>query len=142
MPIENIEDTIEEHDWAVITVGSGSGNPQFSYTIGLAAMNHPELIIAGISPQISHRLFTDAYNRIKNENLCLVDGSTLTDLATMETRFVKVSDAGKKTMMVQAYNHYDSWNFEALQLVWPDVEGNFPWDDDFNEEFKAVQPII
>jgi hypothetical protein len=39
---------IEEFGWAVRHVGAGLGKPAFSYTVGLMALSHPELVMIGM----------------------------------------------------------------------------------------------
>ena len=39
-------------------------------------------------------------------------------------------------------NFYKVDNFPALQLVWTDRKNNFPWDKQYEEEFKYRQPLL
>jgi|SRR5579863_4492150 hypothetical protein len=38
--------------------------------------------------------------------------------------------------------YYHEKEFPALQLVWPDFKGKFPWENDFEERFKKDQIIL
>ena len=33
-------------------------------------------------------------------------------------------------------------DFEALQLIWPDTAGVWPWDAAASEGFRASQPLL
>jgi len=41
-----------------------------------------------------------------------------------------------------AINYYNSVNFPALQFVWTDRNNKFPWNADYEEEFKYRQPML
>src|SRR5438445_2793259 len=47
---------IDEHGWAVRHVGAGTepGQAAFSYTVGLTAMGHPEVIVTGLPFDHAH----------------------------------------------------------------------------------------
>ena len=36
---------------------------------------------------------------------------------------------------------HEGEDFEAVQLVWPDKQGRWPWDD-AREGFRALQPVL
>ena len=38
--------------------------------------------------------------------------------------------------------YYKNANYPALQCIWPDRQGRFPWDDDFPATLRAIQPIL
>lgn len=40
------------------------------------------------------------------------------------------------------YNQMKGVESHGLQLVWPDREGNFPWDAGYAAEMRAVQPTF
>ena len=45
------------------------------------------------------------------------------------------------------YFGYGIWykrsaDFPALQLIWPDKQGKFTWDEDFNPDWKFMQPLL
>jgi hypothetical protein len=37
---------------------------------------------------------------------------------------------------------YEGLDFPVLQSVWPDKEGNFPWEPEFSSELNALQPLL
>ena len=46
-----------------------------------------------------------------------------------------------------AYLGYGGWfhggpRFPALQVVWPDAEGRFPWERWFSHALRDVQPLL
>jgi len=49
MPAELVE-LIDRHGWAVRHVGAGDqpGEAAFSYTVGLTAFGHPEMVVVGM----------------------------------------------------------------------------------------------
>jgi hypothetical protein len=37
---------------------------------------------------------------------------------------------------------YEGDGFDAVQLVWPDKQGRWPWQDDVRDGFRALQPVL
>jgi hypothetical protein len=38
--------------------------------------------------------------------------------------------------------YYDGDAFPALQCVWPDKQGRFPWEAEFEERYRRMQPLL
>jgi hypothetical protein len=133
--------------WTVLAVMPTENQPvdPFAYTVGLwRTFDHPELIITGMSGENSHAVIADLIARFpeKGEKL---------EARHYEKLFVgvkgdydgclrEVSDANRDSMMKGAlrWNAYEY--FPALQIIWPDTVGVFPWEDGYDRRF--IQPIL
>jgi len=42
------------------------------------------------------------------------------------------------------YGHwfYKGWDFPVLQIVWPDKQSFFPWEESFNPDWRFKQPLL
>ena len=63
-------------------------------------------------------------------------------LADFAVRFVTVDKACYQDYFGYASWFYKSWDFPALQIVWPDKKAPYPWDEGFNPDWKSAQPLL
>ena len=136
--LADLQEKIEAHGWAVRHVGAGpDGEPRaFSYTIGLTALGHPELVVVGM-PFESAQDFLNLAGELVRDGRRFRTGTTTADLTDgARVAFVPVHDDSGLTAVEQVYG-----TVEALQLVWPDSAGRMPWDDDHANP-PSTQPLL
>jgi hypothetical protein len=151
MAHKHLEDNIDEFGWTAVGTQTEDGIP-FLYTIGLMEKyNHPEIIVTGINMGQAKAIVDIAVSRIANGRQFgageisneVIDGP---DGAEAKVKFVQTSLHCRMHYMCQAYYHHNENDFQALQMLWPDTNGNFPGDGDFDEKFKAqlllTEPVI
>lgn len=137
--ISKMRDHIADSDigWSAMSVFPVEvGGIAFTYTVGLTeTFNHPELIVYGLSHELSHGILSCAVDLIR-KGTRFEDGGTYEDV--LEGYKVKAVDHGM-TPLNLATEFYDE--FEALHLQWPDSEGRFPGDPDvdWSVELHQVQ---
>ena len=63
-------------------------------------------------------------------------------LGDYDVRFLTVDKGWYKDYF--GYGHWfnQTWNFPALQIVWPDKQALFPWEENFNPDWKSGQPLL
>ncbi|WP_081437972.1 DUF4262 domain-containing protein [Pseudofrankia asymbiotica] len=123
--------TITEQGWALQGVGADPCLPRHVYTIGLTAYDHPELVVVGLRTQPAAHLLNTlgeqvrAGTRLTSRHQCTdfpgwprlalldVDPGTSADLLTFANR---------------RYQTPDGPPVDALQIVWCDPAGHFPWE--------------
>ena len=134
---------VREHGWLRTSVLEDDSGPGFSYTTGFFVSNRqPELIIFGMKHEIAHDIFWDLYREGKaNRSLP----------AAMRTNAVFANlPAYVFSVAKRFYSDYLGWSrwfyggdaFPCLQIVWPDREGVFPWEDGFNTDLYDLQPDL
>ena len=105
-------------------------SPGFAYTIGLfKTYGYPELICFGLHPDLLHSVLWSGKE--------LLDKQPRPDLSLLPVDY-------------DWYKHYfgygawfnQSWDFPVLQIVWPDKQARYPWEEDFNPAWKAGQPLL
>lgn len=142
-----IDSFVKKGIWGCLFV-SGDGDLPFAYTVGLSARGCAELIIVGyFPPDIAKTLVNGAGLLMVREKFKAFEVSVpYLGIANAPTRFVIVSEQCKQQYMVQAFNYFGNWNFNAQQLVWPDMKGKYPWEHpsqfDEGEVFQNWQPIL
>lgn len=141
---DNIRRNIEEFGCSVTSVVDPDGvDPPFSYSIGLAkTTSQPEIIVVGLRPQLGHWLI-DEYSGRSKAGVVFSPGVLYEGfLEGFEVQFGTVSRENREKYMLSAAWLHDGPDFEALQLLYPNTSGVWPWDDDADEWFKANQPIL
>lgn len=145
LALEKVAADVEEYGWHLLLISGDEGSTGFLYTVGLwSTFQHPELL-----------LFST--------------GSDPTKLAGYVDRMVKAIAAGERYEPGRRYDgafgkfsgavreidprwyphflgtggaHYGHFDFPAVQLFWPDAEGRFPWESEFDLPLVDRQPLL
>jgi hypothetical protein len=134
---------LEEWGWFVLSVGAGDSEPAFSYSIGLYEhFQHPEIILFGLDFTVMHGLINDAAGKIKEGSRYLDRYRDANLLKDYECEFRSVRRDRYEGLLNYALWYYQGKEFPALQLVWPDSRGTFPWESGFDERFRKDQLIL
>ncbi|GAA0458799.1 hypothetical protein Ade02nite_97060 [Paractinoplanes deccanensis] len=115
-----IEGLIAKHGWAIQGVGGRTpADPGCFYTVGLTAAGRPELCLAALSPPLSAQLLNAAVKIHLGAEL--KHGDETGDVASVPLRVISAPEL--EMNVAQAL--YGP-QVLAVQLVWPDSEGNWP----------------
>lgn len=117
--------------------------PGFAYTIGLyKTFGHPEIICFGLPAKSMQALLNDACGRIR-EGLTLTPGKLYKEfLEDYNVLFLEVNKASYRDYVGYAGWFNGNFDFPLLQLVWPDKQRLFPWEENFNPDWKFIQPLL
>ena len=134
---------VEKYGWHAAMLETDGYLPTFVYTIGLyKTFGHAELISFGLKLELLHGLLCDCAELIEN-------GYTIESykpynqfLDRYPVQFIPVLGAHYPEYFGYAGWFYGSWDFPAIQLVWPDMEGRFPWEEDFNDNLYLKQKLL
>lgn len=130
---------IDQFGWAVRNVGAGAakGEAAFSYTVGLTAMGHPEVVVTGLPFNVAHTFLNDIGQEVRDgqefPSGLVTDGLTAPDAPVV---FIRVDDDRGLTAVARVYGRV-----EAVQMVWPDSSGRLPWVDGYRNPPDA-QPLL
>lgn len=106
--------------------------PPFAYTIGLFGLNHPELLMVGVPPNVASVVLGALGQRIRaGENL--MPGSLIT-LDEWPRRIIpeEVPNPGEIVLWSNDfYQRPPEHSVPVLQLTYDDAAGRFPWDDGY-----------
>lgn len=139
---ESIKRIVDQHGWFVGKLPATDYLPSFCYTIGLwKNYQHPELISFGLTP--------DTLGAILNIGGEMVEGGQRLEPNQEYDEFFEqgtamILDVDERNL--GDYFGYGLWYnggaFPAMQIVWKDRNGKFPWEDGFEEEFIYRQPLL
>lgn len=118
--------------------------PGFAYTIGLySKYNHPEIITFGLHSDLMGALLNHARDMVK-QGITLQPGKPYEDFLQGYTiQFLEVRKEHYADYVGYAGWFYDNtFDFPLLQLVWPDKQHHFPWEEAFNPDWKFRQPLL
>jgi hypothetical protein len=136
-------DDIAREGWAAISVFPTTASPghYFTYTVGLGEHHHhPDLIVVGMTPEVSHGVLNAAYQAIQGGTRFEPDTYSTEVLVGLRVAVLEVLEPLGALPMSMCQHLFG--RVSGLQLVWPDTEDRFPWDDDFEERFRDRQPRL
>ena len=122
---------------------NGLVQPSFTYTTGIfKCTGKPELIITGLNPNVAHFVCNYYCKRIQS-------GKTF-ETSTFYNGFIEGFDVMFKKMRKTRYDNwlglsnwfYEGEHFDVYQMIYPDVDGTFHWDDRASEELKFLLPEL
>lgn len=123
-PLDELRRLIAEHGWAVRHVVDPDPARCLSYTVGLTAHLHPEVVMTGLPPDVAHTFLNNAGRIVVREHGHFAPGEETTLLADGHVfPVIAVTDTSALTAVAQLYGEV-----RAVQVVWTDSRGNLPWD--------------
>jgi Domain of unknown function (DUF4262) len=140
--LKKVADDIRKFGLAVITIPSDGKVPTLAYSVGLwGSYHHPEIVVFGLPPEVGHTIINDIGRLVKNGKR-FKDGDIIKKLSNLPMAFVEVPKDRFEGHLTVALTYYEHAEFPALQLVWPDRQGRFPWQETFDEKLRRAQPIL
>lgn len=135
---------IEEFGCHLILIEADNYLPGFVYSIGLfQKFNHPEIICFGLKKDVMAAIINHACDLIKNGEILVPNKLYSGFLQGYSIQFVELAKEFYQNYLGYAGWFYNrSFDFPALQLVWPDKQQKFPWEEDFNSDWKFKQPLL
>lgn len=143
-----IQSTTDEHirkfGHTVITVAGGENEPPFAYTIGMTETDkHPEILVFGLPQSVAQYILNAVAERVRKGHR-LADGDVLNQIANVPCAIKSISRGAASFYTFQALYRYEKAAVqpEFVQLVLPDRNGRFPWDDGYSKDMAKVQPEL
>lgn len=140
--VDQIRELIAAHGWAVLSQEREGVNPPFSYTVGLAAKDLPELILVGLEPAIARSALNRTASRLAAGEKLRNGQPLLEIIAGMSVIPRSVPPDVAERMM--RFTHLLAMNkpWSAIQIVWPDPAGRFPGDPQYDTGWLSLQPML
>ena len=134
---------IREHGWFRTGVFGDDEGPGFSFTTGFwVSVTQPEVIIFNMKEDIAHDVFWDLYRDAQSGKALPVGKRTDAVFANLPAYVFPVAKKHYRDFLGWSRWFYGGDDFPCLQLVWPDQAGRFPWEPEFDIEFKVDQPDL
>jgi hypothetical protein len=132
---------VREHGWAVQGVHGGTESPPFAYTVGLTNFDrHPELVIFGVDHDTAAAILNELSGRVQAGER-LTAGQRLEGLVEAAYPMVLLAVHDPASHLAVACRLLGD-ELTALQVVWPDPAGRFPWEPAHDPRFLVMQPLL
>ncbi len=138
---------IAQHGWYGVKVREQETHPGWEHSIGFGErLGQPEIIVFGLDYEISHGLIWAVYHRLR-AGADYGDGTIASGIIEgLECQFRTVMPVYFDDYLPAARLRHDRRGsvhpFRALQLIWPDESGRFPWEDGSDPDFAGHQPLL
>jgi hypothetical protein len=136
--LDRMRQLITRYGWAVQYVEADRARPGWAYTVGLTPRGVPELLITGKPPDESCAVLNRVAEHVLHaeppdpgDQVPLVGGPLV--------EFVRVQRPD--VHLLTSVTFYGSEQVHALQLVWADERGRWPWDRGFRAR-RGGQPVL
>ncbi|QES87348.1 DUF4262 domain-containing protein [Rhizosphaericola mali] len=139
-----VNDNIEKFGCHLTLIEADNYMPAFVYSIGLfKKFGHPEIICFGLNIDVMASIINHACDLIKNGETLKIGKSYRGFLESFPIQFILVDKAYYQNYVGYAGLFYnETFDFPLLQLIWTDKQNNFPWEEDFNPNWKFKQPLL
>jgi hypothetical protein len=119
-----------------------SEDPPICYSAGLErTWEHPELLVYGLDFDDAKTVLTGLVMEI-SKGARWSHGDVDVQTFSRPIAFVEIPNAEYSGRMSVTIMVYEGYEFRALQVVTPDAEGRFPWDDGCDPAHVAAQPVL
>ncbi len=141
---------VNKHGWTGIYVGTYNVAQAWTYSIGFdETLDQPEVVIFDLRKESANALLWQAYNELKDGKLRFEDGAPWgVEGPKPVWRKVDPSQISGVANWLglaqrQRFNRTGQRaGLEAFQLVLPDPEGHYPWDQAYDEHLRPRQPAL
>ncbi len=123
-PLDDLRDKINAYGWAVRNVLDSDPAKCLSYTVGLTAHEHPEVVMTGLPPEVGTAFLNIVGEIVVREGGRFAAGDVTTELA--EGPAMPVLEVADKSDLTAVHAIYG--DVPALQIVWTDSAGRLPWN--------------
>jgi hypothetical protein len=135
--LDHMRGLVGMHGWAVVGVEGDGVHPPFAYTVGLTPRDRPELVVTGLDPCPATRLLNAAAEYLLDtavpapgESMRIGDGPVM--------EIVRVTEPTAHLLVAAEF--YGKLT-QALQLVYVDDRGHWPWCPDYHGS-QGGQPVL
>ena len=143
-PRENlIHNDVRRLGWHVVRVNAGAGEPAYAYSIGLQkSFAQPEIIVFGLPPATLQAIIDRLAADVRGGARFAAGDRTGAALEDCQCTFREVPERFHASHFGYAVRFYGDAGFNALQCIWPDRRGCYPWEPEFDEELRPVQSVL
>lgn len=132
-----VQGMLEEHPWVVIGVDRDGYRPPYSYTVGLTEFGHPELVITGLAKDRAANVLIAAAEKVLDHGAPAAGAR----IKLPGKRPGEVVQVAEPSVHLGVAADLFGERVAALQLVYADVQGRWPWDKHFRDG-RAGQPVL
>lgn len=140
---EKALEDIDKYGCHILHVFEGEGNPRFTYSIGIEkTTGRPELIVTGLKRELAQSIINEYNRRVRSGETFQVDEYYDGFLGGFQVTLKRMEKKHYREYLGWALWLYQGLDFDVLQLIYPTVEGLWPWDDDAPDDFLWFLPRL
>lgn len=142
---------IEQCGYEIVQVSPAHGTPGWAYTVGLwHTLHHPELLVFGLHPMVADAMLAHVVDEIRagkplqpdQEYRHLLELPMPGLITGVRCTFKPVAPVWYDPFLGWAEWFYGEAGYPVFQCICADPAGHFPWEDDFGEEWRPMQPLL
>jgi hypothetical protein len=134
---------VKAYGWHVLNVGSTDELPPWAFTIGLFhTYGHPEIVVFGLPQEVAHFLLNEVASGVKDGRSVELGEERAGLLEGVGCTFRSVDPRWYRAILGYAGWFYGGTDFPAVQCIWPDREGYWPWEPGFRMDWIPQQPLL
>ncbi len=134
---------IEKNGCHIIHDEDDDTRPSVTYSIGMKkSIQCPDVAITGMDKDTAHFLINEYLYRIRDGETFEAD-KTYDEFLEDALITFKVMDKGYyESVCPHALWFYDNDDFTMLHLIWPDIDGVWPWQKKASKEYRWLMPRL
>lgn len=136
---------VGKYGWHCTSVSGGLANvgAGFAYTVGLFhTYRQPEFIIFGFDPWIAHGILGILAEAAAAGRMYALDKPCAALVENYDCVFVEVPRSRFNDYVFSASWFYAGRDFPLYQVIWPDREGRYPWNEGATPDPWHEQPVL
>ena len=149
-PVDGLDDrervvvaNVREHGWFGIHVREDAAGPGFSFTLGFwLNAGHPDLVLFSLRHEVAQEVFWDLFRKAKRGERLPVGRRIEGVFGGRPAYAFRVAGRHYEDFLGWSRWFYRGDDFPCLQIVWPDRDGRFPWEEGFDTDFLDDQPDL
>ena len=145
LPDEKLISDVREYGCHILRVFADESGPEFAYSVGMyLSYGQPEVIIFGLPADTAQTILNDICEHAARGERFFAGNTTDKLLQAHDVCFTEVPPAAYADHFGFALWFYKSLpeRFPAIQLVWPDRAGKFPWEPGYDHSLDHLQPVL
>lgn len=131
-----LDEKRRRHGWAVQFVERNGPRAALAYTVGLTSFELPELVVTGLTMVRAGRLLNNVASHVLH-----ADAPEPGERIPMPGWSLEVVELDQPTAHLFVVADFYGADFSALQLVWADDRGRWPWEQSFRSS-RGGQPVL
>lgn len=134
---------IEAYGCHILHVLEEGADPPFTYSVGIEHnFKAPELIVIGLKPEISQFIINEYCSRVRSGEVFQPGQRSSGFIEGFDCQFGAVHIDHYREHFGWDLWFYDGLDFGVLQLMYPTVDGIWPWQAQASDWFRAWQPLL
>lgn len=141
---------IEQCGYEIVQVSPAHSTSGWAHTVGLwHTLHHPEILVFGLHPVVADSMLAQIVDEVRAGRPLHADQEYdrllqlhVPGLITGVRCIFKPVAPMWYTFLGWAEWFYEQADYPVLQCICADPEGRFPWEKNFDEEWRRMQPLL